>query len=299
LASGVVLLLNSEPESEIVAPKPAAVWGPFIWVLAAALAAVVLSWLWQLVLEDIALSSTGGISERRAEFVESMDLHARVTIGAVVGVILLVAAYRRGGANLARWVAVAFGLAATSVAIPTAFSSTASAVAPMSEIDLLVRLAIPAAIGVVAGAAAVRFVDRWFPWDALGIVLVAAGVLLTSYRGQTDLPDLTEPAILLGTFGLGLALTAGLARLAEPGARGLSAADVSMSAGFGVAALVLCQQVISPVTYLVREDIRGPQLTVPLTLVGAAVVLVVLFGLGRLVQRIRQDLVVEAAAGQG
>jgi hypothetical protein len=89
-----------------------------------------------------------------------------------------------------------------------------------------------------------------------------------------------------------------VARLADPGARGLSAPEVSMSAGFGVAALVLCQQVISPVMYLAREDVSGRQLTVPVTMLGAAVVLVVLFGLGRLVQRIRKDRVAEASAGQ-
>ncbi len=247
-------------------PTPTAAWGPVIWVLAAAVATVVLSWLWQLVLEEVARSSTGGISQRRVEFIESMDLLARVTIGATVGVILLVAAYRWGGANLARWVVVAFGLAATSAAIPTVFTSPASGVGPTTELDVFAWLVVPGAIGAVSGAAAVRFVDRLFPWDALGIVLGAVGVLLTADRGRIELPDLTEPAIVLGTFGLGLALSAGLARLHEPGGRGLSATDVSMSAGFGFAALVLCQQVISPVTYLVTQDVRGPQLTVPLTM---------------------------------
>ncbi len=292
-AAGVVLLLQSRPDSGAVESKAR---GPIIWVLAAAAAAVVLSWLWQLVLEEVARSSTGGISQRRAEFVESMAQLARVAISVTVGVILLVAAYRRGGANLARWVVVAFGVAATSAAIPIVFRTAAGA---LTETDLLVRLVVPAVIGAVAGAAAVRYVDRWFPWDALGIVLGAAAVMLTSSRGQLELPDLTQPAMVLGTFGLALALTAGLARLTDPGARGLSTTEVSMSAGLGVAALVMCQQVISPIAYLAQEDLRGTQLTVPITMVGAAVVLVLLFGLGRLVQRIRRDLVAEAAAGQG
>ncbi len=295
-AAGVVLLLQSRPDSGAVESKPAAARGPFIWVLAAAAAAVVLSWLWQLVLEEVARSSTGGISQRRAEFVESMDQLARVAISVTVGVILLVAAYRRGGANLARWVVVAFGVAATSIAIPIVFRTSAG---PFTETDLLVRLVVPAVIGAIAGAAAVRYVDRWFPWDALGIALGAAAVMLTSRRGQLELPDLAQPAMVLGTFGLALALTAGATRLTDPGARGLSTTEVSMSAGLGVAALVMCQQVISPVAYLAVEDLRGPQLSVPLTMAGAAVVLVVLFGLGRLVQRIRKDLVAEAAAGQG
>ena len=169
----------------------------------------------------------------------------------------------------------------------------------MSELDLFVLGAVPAAIGAVAGAAAVRFVDRRFPWDALGILLGAAAVLVTSNKGRIDLPDLIHPAIVLGSFGLGLALTAGLARLTDPDGRGLSATEVSISAGFGVAALVLCQQLISPVTYLVRQDVSSPQLAVPLTMLGAAVVLVVLFGLGRLVRRPHTDLVTADVAAEG
>jgi hypothetical protein len=270
-----------------------------VWVAAAALATVVLSRGWQLVLDDVAQSSTGGISQHTAEVVETMDLLARVTIGALVGVILLVAAYRRGGPSLGRWVAVSFGLAATSVAIPTVFSSPASGVGPMTEMDLVVQGSIPAAVGAVAGAAAVRFADRRFPWDALGIVLGAAAVFVTSNRGRIDLPDLVAPAMALGSFGLGLALVAGLARLADPNGRGLSANDVCLSAGLGVAALVLCQQVISPVTSVVTQDVLSPQRTVPLTMLGTAVVLMVLFGLGRQVQRTRKDLVAETPAGLG
>ncbi len=294
--AGLIVLRSPQPRPEAAEAKAAPVRGAVIWLVAAAVAAVVLSRLWQLVLDDIAQSSTGGMSQHQAEVVESTDVLVRVLIGATVGAILLVAAYRRGGSNLARWVVVAFGVAATSVAIPTVFTSPASADAAMSELDLFVLGAVPAAIGALAGAAAVRSVDRWFPWDALGIVLAAAAVVVTTNRGRIDLPDLIQPALVLGSFGLGLALTAGLARLAEPDARALSANEVSISAGFGVAALVLCQQLISPVTYLVRQDVSSPQLAVPLTMLGAAVVLVVLFGLGRLVQRGGTDLVAGASA---
>jgi hypothetical protein len=298
-AAGLIVLWRPQPDPEAADAKPAPVRGSVIWLVAAAVAAVVLSRLWQLVLDDIAQSSTGGMSQDQAEAVESTDVLIRVLIGATVGVILLVGAYRRGGASLARWVVVASGVSATSVAIPTVFDSPASAAGALSELDLFVQGAVPAAIGAVAGAAAVRFVDRRFPWDALGMALAAAAVLVTTNQGRIDLPDLIHPAIVLGSFGLGLALTAGLARLAEPDGRGLSANDVSISAGFGVAALVLCQQVISPVSYLVRQDVSSPELAVPLTMLGAAAVLVVLFGLGRLVQRPRTDLVTEGVAGEG
>jgi hypothetical protein len=288
-AAGLILLLRSRPAPDAPGSKPTTPWGTVLWVSVAAVAAVVLSRLWQLVLEDIAQSSTGGISQSRAELVESMDLLVRVAIGATVGVILLIVAYRRGAANLARWVVVAFGVAATSAAIPVQI---------ISEADVITQGLIPAALGAVAGAAAVRYADRWFPWDALGLVLVAAAVVLGSDRGRIELPDFTEPAIMIGSFGLGLALTAGLARLTDPGARGLSAPDVSMSAALGVAALVLCQQPITWFAYAPRRDVLSLQLTVPLTMAGAAVVLVVLFGLGRLVRDFRKDLVAEAAGGE-
>jgi hypothetical protein len=293
--AGLVVLLS--PRTKGVEPRPTAPWGPLVWVTAAAVVAVVFSQLWQLALEDVGQASTGGMGQQRAEFIDSLDSLVRVTTAVVVVLILMYAAYRRGGANLARWVVVAFGLAATSLTIPFVFFGPNAG--QMDELDVFVRVVFPAVIGAVAGAAAVSYVDRWFPWDALGIVLGAAAMLLISGQAQRELPDLTVPALVLGSFGLGLALSAGLARLADPGARGLSTPEVSMSAGFGVAALVLCQHVIAPFTYVMRQDATGPQLTLPLTMVGAAVVLVVLFGLERLVQRIRTDPVAEAAAGQG
>jgi hypothetical protein len=72
-----------------------------------------------------------------------------------------------------------------------------------------------------------------------------------------------------------------------------------MSAGLGVAALVLCQQVIAPISFATQRQLDELPLILPLTMVGAAVVLVVLFGLGRLVQHIRKDLQAEAVGAEG
>src|SRR4029450_11710727 len=88
--AGLMLLVRTRPTGDAATAKSVAAWVPVAWGAAAALATVLLSRGRQLVLDDVAQSSTGGISQHTAEVVETMDLLARVTIGAVVGVILLV-----------------------------------------------------------------------------------------------------------------------------------------------------------------------------------------------------------------
>jgi hypothetical protein len=106
-------------------------------------------------------------------------------------------------------------------------------------------------------------------------------VWVTLARQQDDPAMTAGPLVMVGTFGLGLALAAGLSRLTDPDAAGLSPHDVSPSAALGVAALVFCQQIISPVPSLGRQDLDGPRVTVPLVMVGAAVLVALLFWLGR------------------
>jgi hypothetical protein len=292
VAAGVVLLVRRPEPGPPDAGR--ATWGPVIAIAIALVATVGLSLVWQLVLDGVAQSSTGGISQDRAEFIVSMDQLVRVLIGAAVAIVLTVAAYRRGGASLARWVVVAFGVALTNVAIPADYYTVSSLIG--------VGL-VPAVLGATAGLAAVRWADRWFPWDALGIVLVAVA-WLSSDRGQLEVPGLDDPSNIAGSFGLALALTAGLARLAVPGpdgelGRGLSISEVSMSAAFGIAALVLCQQVIGPISDVTGLQPNEAPLTLPLAMVTAAVVLVGLFGLGRLVRPTRTEPIPEAAASAG
>jgi hypothetical protein len=266
----------------------AAAWRePVIGIAVAAVVGEGLMLAWQAVQQSIARSSTGGISQQRAEVVESLSLLAHVLIGAMVTVVLLVVAYRRGGANLARWVVVGFALAMAGVGIPFGVALNPSSLAPV---------AAGAAVGAALGAVAVRRLDGAFPWDALGVAIAALGLLLVSPRGRLELPELFQASTVVTSFGVALALTAGLARVANPHGRGLSAPDVGLSAALGFAVLILGAQSVVPVIFIANAPYGSLQLHQTLSLAVAAVVLLGLFGLGRLVTKIRRDLVEEARA---
>jgi hypothetical protein len=283
VVAGVLLAMTARE-----APTGTVAWrGPVIGIAVAAVLGRGLLMAWQAILEDIARSSTGGISQRRAELVDSLNLLAHVLIAAVITVVLLVVAYRRGGANLARWVVVGFALMIAGVGIPFAVGPTVGALAPV-----IAGAAIGAAIGVVA----VRQLDGGFPWDALGVAIAAVGLLLTSPRGQLELPGLVRAATIVTSLGVALALTAGLGRLADPRARGLSGRDAGLSAALGFATLILCAQAVLPVILFSSAPYGSLQLHQTVSLAIAAAVLLALFGLGRLVSRIRRDLVEEARA---
>ncbi len=274
VAAGIILLRRRPPErSEVDRPD----WGPVVAIAIAIMAAVGLTMVWQVVLDGIARSSIGGISESQAASVEATDTLVRIMIGVTVGLVLTVAAYRRGGPNLARWVAVASGLAVTSATIPAQYSSDADLVGPAL---------VPAVLGAAAGAALVRWADRRFPWDALGVALAAVAAFVNTYRGPLEMTGLVESSKIFGWFGLGLGLVAGLARLAVPApdgspGRGLSVGDVSLSAGLGVAAFVLWQRVVSPLAFEAEPQDSGVPSALPLVMLAASVVIAGLFGLAR------------------
>jgi hypothetical protein len=277
-----ILLARVAPE----APVGSVAWRePVIGIAVAAVVGTGLLVAWQAVQQNIAVSSTGGISQQRAQVVESLSLLAHVLTAAVVSVILLVVAYRRGGASLARWVVVGFALAMAGVGIPFGVGFTMRSMLPVIA---------GAAAGAVAGVVAVRRFDRVFPWDALGVAVAAVGLLLVSPRGRLELPELVHVSAVMSAFGVALALAAGLARLTDPDGRGLSAADVGLSAALGFAALILSAQAVVPVVFASNAPYGSLQLHQTVALAIAAVLLLGLFGLARLVIKIRQDLVDEA-----
>jgi hypothetical protein len=279
-----VLLVTTGPE----APAGTPAWRePVIGIVAAAVVGQGLTMAWQVVLDGIARSSTGGISQQRAEVVDNLNVLAHVLIAAVITLVLLVVAYRRGGANLARWVVVGFALAMAGVGFPFGVGLTVGSLAPVIA---------GATLGAVAGAVAVRQLDGGIPWDALGVAIAAVGLLLTSPRGRLELPDLFRAATVVTAFGVALALTAGLGRLADPRARGLAGPDAGLSAALGFATLILSAQTVIPVIIFTSAPYGSLQLHQTGSLAAAAVVLLALFGLGRLVNRIRRDLVEEARA---
>jgi hypothetical protein len=244
------------------------VGGAVIAVVTVAAVARGLASVWQAVLNGIARASSGGFSEERARTVEAWNEAVLLGLGVAIAVALAVVAYRRGGASLARWVVLGFAVAATAIG-----ATPDTAVWPS-----VVQLIPPAAVGAALGGLAVLRLDRYVPWDALGLLVVAAGLLLGARGGlPSAAPDGVAGSLLF--FGAAFALTAGLARLCRTGP-GTSGAGVAVSAVLGFAALLLCRQLFSGISLVSRAP-DGPRLDAIVPLAVAGLVLVLLFWLGR------------------
>lgn len=225
---------------------------------------------------------SGGISQRRMDAVETFNKAALVGIAVGAGVVLAWYAYLCGKADAARWVGVAFGVAAPIALAPRLFYLDRPG-------DTLVVL-IVGVLAVSAGVLLTLFADQRAPWDALGVLLAAIGLLLTPISVREQLGS-GRPAQLLLAAGLGLGLGAGLSRLARQ-----RDGRVAATAALGFAAMALAGQTLVPVVLLPLSETRSGQLplTGPVIMVVTAFVLVLLFGLGRMVDRIRRDIHAEA-----
>jgi hypothetical protein len=242
--------------------------GAVIAVVTVAVVTRGLASVWQVVLNDIARAASGGFSEERARTVEVWNEAVLLGLGVAVAVALAVVAHRRGGPSLARWVVMGFAVAATAIGASPDIAGPPS----------IVQLIVPAAVGAALGGLAVLRLDRYVPWDALGLLIVAAGLLLGARGG---LPS-TAPEGVAGSllfFGAAFALTAGLARLSRTGP-GTSGGAVAVSAMLGFAALLLCRQLFSGIS-LVSRPPDGARLDAIVPLAVAGLVLVLLFWLGR------------------
>ena len=273
LVAGVALLL---PGVRAAVPGTGAAnwWGPVVAVVAAAVVGRVLWRVWQGALADMVRSTLGGTDSRNA-MIETLDQVVGIGIAVVIAVILLVAAYRRGGASLARWVVVGFALATTGMALPLNFDGS-----------VIVDVLVPAAAGTVAAAAMVRWADRWVPADAVGIAL-AAGAVLFSSPGNMEQPA-SEGAMIALAFAYAFTLTAGLARLTDARGRGIAGAEVAGAAMLGFAALLLAEPVFTPPGFLQVYLYQPVQVSRVLALAGAAAVLLVLFGFSARVRSRKQ-----------
>ena len=271
LVAGVALLV---PGVRVAVPSTGAAnwWGPVVAVMAAAVVGRVLWRVWQGALADIVRSTLGGTDFRNA-MIETLDQVVGIGIAVVIAVILLVVAYRRGGASLARWVVVGFALAATGMALPLNFDGS-----------VIVDVLVPAAAGAVAAAAIVRWAERWVPADAVGVALAAGAVLLSS-PGKIEQPA-SEGAMIVLAFAYAFTLTAGLARLTDARGRGIAGAEVAGAAALGFAVLLLAEPVFTPPGFL--QAYQPVQVSRVLTLAGAAVVLLVLFGFSALARSRKQ-----------
>jgi hypothetical protein len=230
-----------------VAPEPGRPVGAIITVVAAVLAARLLALGWRLILNDLAASSTGGISEDRAAFLGALDQSVRIGIAALVAVILLVGAYRRGGPELARWVVVGFAVTLPMLANASVFFTDPRLVA-----------GLPGLAGALLGGLVARRRGAAVPWDAIGLVIAVIGA--------QQRPAVGDAGLAVVVFGLVFAITESLARLGG-----------GMDVLPGLVAMVLALQLTRPVT----AALAGPDLNIVLPAAGAAVVVGLLFLLGR------------------
>ncbi len=254
--AGVVVLVSGRRTSPApVASWPATWWSAVRWPLVAvALAsalAVGLTRLWDVRLDAIQQSYLGGISEEQAQQVQTWDQLARLGIAVLVAIVLAFAAYRWGGAGVARWVLVAFGIGLLVAGIQG-----------LHAYDITWLTALLGAAGAVAGAALVRFIDRAFPWDALGLALASAVFFLGAPAG----------AELVAVFGLGIAATSGALRLAPAPGQSVTevgAGGATLAGALGLAAWVLTHQVVAPAAALYRDDLGGLDLAAYAVLLAA------------------------------
>jgi hypothetical protein len=229
------------------------------------------------------LPASGGASSRRVEAVQTFNRWSFILIAVGVGVVLAGYAYARGRAEPARWVCTGFGLSIPAViGLRMDFGfrpGTATAI-------LLV-----AVVSVAFGVLLTRYADQIAPWDALGVIIAAIALLLLPSSVQTQIGSST-PAQLLLAGGMGLALGSGLTRLAAL----TPTAEVAGFGALGFTALLLAGQALAPIAL---QSQSGPAygklpLTGPVIMGITAVALVLLFGMGRMVDRIRRDIRAEA-----
>jgi hypothetical protein len=199
--------------------------------------------------------------------VAAVNLVASAALAVVVGFALAWLAYRRSGLDAARWV-----IAGCAVALPLAYLPDSSVFSPA---------AVSAAVlfGVGAGVAGARLADRAGPWDMLGALVSAGGLLMANPRFGLGDTISSGTAYLVMIVGLGLTLGAGLTLLARRTA-GCDGPSFVARAVPGFAAIVLVGQVLVPIS--VRSYASGVlTLGLPMVVIMFGLVLLVLFGLGR------------------
>ena len=158
-----------------------------------------------------------------------------------------------------------------------------------------------AVVVVAAGGGLVlsRVADRIAPWDAIGLLLVAIGLLLGLRQVEQEFASGRSSvlAAYLVAAGSALALGAGLGRFVTyPDARRSIVARAG-DAALGLAVAILAAGVIAPLWgSLVLPQAPGADVHWQSSaLVGAASAMVILFfGFARAVERVRSDIHAEA-----
>jgi hypothetical protein len=267
----------------------AMVW-PTLVVAAVAGAVLLVDALRLTVADAIAVSPDGFATPRRAQAVTVIDWVARLGLVLAVGTLLAWCGYARGRGSVGRWVWTGLGL----MVLLSPTTQRAIVQGPGQTWLLLVLVVSAAGLGVLLA----RVADRAAPWDALGLLLVAVGLLLAVRQLDQELtwgPPL-HPYVI--GAGLGLALGAGLGRVAAWPDRARPPYARATDAGLGFAAALLAAGVMTPLLLPIAYGQRmGPGVPwqPPAVVTVAAVVVALFFGLARAVDRIRRDIRAEAA----
>ncbi|MEU1843546.1 hypothetical protein [Micromonospora sediminicola] len=243
------------------------------------------------VVDVFRLSPDGLVGPRRARFVESVAYFSPVAVAVVAGLVLVGYAWRIGRVVAARWVVLGFAVGPLLL-----LGLRLGFVGEQSQAYLVL---LAGAAAVVAGATFARLRPGLLPWDAVGLLLAALAVPLAAPTVRAELPGAATLVVSLpSAVGLGLALGFGLV-LAAGGPGDDADREPGRTAGIlalGPAATVLSALALAPT--LIRGLGLGPSagvaLTVPVLVAVSALVLVLLFGFGRAVDRIRRDLRAEA-----
>jgi hypothetical protein len=304
--------------------------GPLVATAVAALVTLgglVIRW-W--VVDVFRISQDGLVGPRREQFVESFAYFSPVAVATVAALVLLGYAYRTGRAVAARWVVL--GFAAGPLLL---FGLRLTFVGDRAQAYLVVLVGLVAVAGGAALARFTPGLLPWDAAGLLLAALampLAAPVVRAELPAAGQLPSLLS-ALGLGLavgFGLTLAatattgtatdgVTATAGTAASPGitaathghtAPAATAAPVGVASdgvgetgrvagvlALGMAALVLSALALAAPLIWGWGATRGggPPLTIPVLTGVAALVLVLLFGFGRAVDRIRRDLRAEAA----
>jgi len=295
LAAGIAWLLgraSASPVAEVERePTVARPWMTPVLAVTTAVATTIAYVVMMRVLDGVGRRSA---SPRRADAVETIDRVGSLGIAAVAALAFAVYAYRRGGSTLARWVLVGFavGLAQPFVDVGLSLPRTAAS----GSLWLVPACALA---GGIAGAVLSRTVVG-VPWDVLGLVALAAAVLLSSPRGNLELPGRSAGMAQFVTVTLAFVLAASLTPLASQwvsarvGGPGEVAALVSL--GFGAYALASAVMFPTAVTLDRLHDTGlGPAVMVMVAAVGA----LALYGLGRVAQSLRRSIEAEARREAG
>lgn len=243
-------------------------------------------YLRQLIVDEYRLSPDGLASQRRIDAVESFSQYSAIALAAGAGLVLLWLGFRRGKADLARWVALGFALAGPGVVVVFGFYYSG----PTDPSGL----ALTALLAIAAGIVLALRADRLFAWETLGITAAAIGMMVgsVSYRlGGTS----SVFAALLITGGFAFAFGFGLIRAMRTttGTPG----QIALSLSLGLVAFLTTADALAPVAWAMRSSsgFEGFRLTVPFVSLAGAAVILLLFGFRRAVDRVRREIREQAA----